>query len=112
MKALFFELYNQYIGSSIELNGLQITVRISVILLALLLFIRFSGINAFNLEKQNAFNTSITAIVVFYAAFSVFSVDGFVSCLVSIFIFGVLLRAIGLIAHSGEPAFKDKQVSN
>lgn len=88
----------QYLGlGTVQLNSLQITLRIIVVLIAFLLFIIVSGVHLLDQKKQNALEYLITAIAVFILISSIFAINSFPAYLMSIFVFAILLRITNLI---------------
>lgn len=84
---------NEYLGlGSAELNGIQITLRITVAITAFLLYIEISGVHLSDQKKRNTLDYLITSIAVFISISSVFTVNSFPAYLISIFVFAILLR--------------------
>src|SRR4028119_1197277 len=86
---------NEYLGlGSAELNGIQITSRIIVVIIAFLLYTKISGVLFSDIKKGNTLDYLITSIVVFILISSVFTVNSLPAYLISILVFAILLRIL------------------
>ncbi len=105
---LVMDFINKYLGlDSVQLNSLQITLRIIIVVIAFLIFIKVSGVHLLNQKKKNTLGYLITAIVVFILVSSIFTVNSFSAYLTSIFVFAILLRISNLIALNKNIKQKD-----
>jgi hypothetical protein len=86
---------NEYLGlGSAELNGIQITSRLIVVIIAFLLYLKISGVNFSDIKKGNTLDYLITSIVIFILISSIFTVNSFPAYLISILVFAILLRIL------------------